>query len=458
MNGLASLLQALREDLAGLVAPRRLAPGSELAANPLPERAVIAWRWDIGLALTALAFAVYLGAGLWIARGDLYQHYNALFDLDCPRFVLLFADDVSHWDPGTYAPDYRMKHPFLLALRLPGLVLTGLGLEPATAVVLMLALAGALTVACAWAFVRVAQVGLVESVLLAIFFAGSCAQLFYASIIESYGFAALTLAFVHLAALMRSRGLWSQPRGRFLAALATFGVTSTNVAQAGLAEIAVWLQRVRPGRALVRTVSYSAVLALLLALGVLAVHRDTWPFLADPLQALKRVQWIGVLDEEEIPKGGPARELATFAGYAFVAPALVEVPFDGGQRTMLDYREPRFSGPGWAALALWVGLLATGAWALVREPGGRVRLALYLACLAFNMLLHIPFQYRGSLFIVASHAHFALFAIAVAAAAWSTRAGPVIRRTVRLALLALAFLVVVNDAQRLAELVDHFAR
>jgi hypothetical protein len=298
----ASLFQALREDLAGLVVPRRVAPGSELAVDPPPARAAIAWRWDIGLALTALAFAVYLGAGSWIARGDLYQHYNALFDLDCPRFVLLFADDVSHWDTGTYATDYRMKHPFLLALRLPGLVLTGLGLEPVTAVVLMLALAGALTVACAWAFLRAAEVGLVESVLLALFFAGSCAQLFYASIIESYGFAALTLAFVHLAALMRSRGLWCQPRGRFLAALATFGVTSTNVAQAGLAEIAVWLQRVSPGRAVVRTLSYSGVLALLLTVGVLTVHRDTWPFLAHPLQAFKRVQWIGVLDEEQIPK------------------------------------------------------------------------------------------------------------------------------------------------------------
>jgi hypothetical protein len=458
VNGLASLLLALREDLAGLVAPRRLAAGSELAADPPAARAAIAWRWDIGLLLTALAFAAYLGAGLWIARGDLYQHYNALFDLDSPRFVLLFADDVSRWDDGTHAPDYRMKHPFLLALRLPGLVLTGLGLEPVTAVVLMLALAGALTVTCAWAFLRAAEVGLVESVLLAVFFAGSCAQLFYASIIESYGFAALTLAFVHLAALMRSRGSWSQPRGRFLAALATFGVTSTNVAQAGLAEIAVWLRRVRPARSLVRTVSYSAVLALLLLVGVLAVHRDVWPYLADPLQAIKRVQWIGVLDEEEIPKGGPGRELATFAGYAFVAPALVEVPFDGGTRSMLDYREPRFSALGWAALALWGALLLGGACALTRESGGRVRLALYLACLAFNMLLHIPFQYRGSLFIVGSHAHFALFAIAAAVGAWSAHKKLATQRGVQLVLLTLVVLTLANNVQRLAELVDRFAR
>jgi hypothetical protein len=458
VNGLGSLLQALREDLAGIVAPRRLAPGSELAADPPAARAAIAWRWDIGLALSALAFAVYLGMGLWIARGELYQHYNALFDLDSPRFVLLFADDLSRWDEGTHAPDYRMKHPFLLALRLPGLVLTGLGLEPLTAVVLMLALAGALTVACAWAFLRAAETGLVESVLLAVFFAGSCAQLFYASIIESYGFAALTLAFVHLAALMRSRGLWSQPRGRFLAALATFGVTSTNVAQAGLAEIAVWLRRVRPARALARSVSYAVVLALLLVVGVLAIHRDVWPYVADPVQGIKHVQWIGVLDEEEIEKGGPARELATFAGYAFVAPALVEVPFDGGTRTMLDYREPRFTALGWAALAVWGSLLLAGAFALTRQAGGRVRLALYLACLAFNMLLHIPFQYRGSLFIVASHAHFALFAIAAAVGAWSARSQRATRRGVQLALLALAVLTVANNVQRLVEVVERFAR
>jgi hypothetical protein len=455
--GLGALLAALREDLAGLVAPRRAAPGSELAADPPAARPAIAWRWDVGLALCALAFAAYLGAGLWIARTELYQHYNTLFDLDCPRFVLLFADSTAHWDEGTHAVDYRIKHPFLLALRLPGLALTGLGLDPVTAVVLMLALAGALTVACAWAFLRASEVGLVESALLTVFFTGSCAQLFYAVIVESYGFAALTLAFVHLAALLRARGLWAQPRGRFLAALATFGVTSTNVAQAGLAEIAVWLQRVRPARALVRSASYAIVLLILLAIGVLAAHREAWPYVADPFTGLKQVQWIGVLDEEEIEKGGPARELATFAGYAFVAPELVEVPFDGGTRTMLDYREPRFSPQGWAALGLWVALLLGGALALFREPGGRVRLALYLSCLAFNMLLHIPFQYRGSLFIVASHAHFALFAIAASAAAWSSRGKPSTRAGVRIALAALALLVLANNAERLAELADRFA-
>jgi hypothetical protein len=452
---IGALLQALREDLVGLVAPRRAA--AELAPDPPAARPRIAWRWDIGLALTALAFAAYLAAGLWLTRGELYQHYNALFDLDSPRFVLLFADESSRWDDGTHALDYRIKHPFLLALRLPGLALTGLGLEPVTAVVLMLSLSGAATVACAWAFLRAADVGLTESTLLAVFFAGSCAQLFYATIVESYGFAALTLAGVHLAALMRARGLWSHARGRFLLALATFGVTSTNVAQAGLAEIAVWFQRVRAGRACVRVASYSIVLALLLGVGVIAAYPKVWPYLADPAQGLKQVQWIGVLDEEEIEKGGPARELATFAGYAFVAPELVEVPFDGGARTMLDHRAPRFSPQGWIALALWIALLAGGALALARERGGRARLALYLACLAFNMALHIPFQYRGSLFIVASHAHFALFAVAAGAAAWSTRQTPPTRRGVQIALAALALLTLANNAERLMQLADRFA-
>lgn len=455
---IGALLQALREDLAGSVAPQRVAQGSELAPDADAARPQIAWRWDIGLALSLLAFAGYLAAGLGLARGELYQHYNTLFDLDSPRFVFLFADETARWDAGTHAIDYRIKHPFLLALRLPGLALTGLGLEPVTAVVLMLALAGGVTVACAWAFLRATDVGLIESTLLALFFASSCAQLFYASIIESYGFAALTLAGVHLAALMRSRGLWGHARGRFLLALAAFGVTSTNVAQAVLAEFAVWLQRVRPGRACVRSASYALLLAVLLATGIVAAYPAALRYLARPAQAIKQVQWIGVLDEEEIEKGGPGRELATFAGYAFVAPALVEVPFDGGTRTMLDYRAPSFSPQGWAALALWLALLAGGALALAQERGGRVRLSLYLTCLAFNMALHIPFQYRGSLFIVASHAHFALFAVAAGAATWSsTRSAQATRTVVQLALAALVLLTLANNAERLAQLVERFA-
>ena len=457
MRLLRELVVALREDLAGLFAPRRLSAGSELLPDPLQQRPRVEWRWGLGLTLACLAFAVYLALGLWIASGTLYQHYNALFDLDSPRFVLLFADDASAWDEGTHNVEYRIKHPFLLALRLPGLALVALGLAPGTAVVLMLALAGALTVACAWAFLRLAGVGLVESVLLTLFFAGSCAQLYFASIVESYGLAALTLAFVHLATLMRWRGLWGHARGRFVSALVTFGVTSTNVAQAGLAEIAVWLRRVRPRRALVRVASYSVLLAVLLAVGVLLAHPAAWPYVADPVAGIKQVQWIGVLDEVEIEKGGPGRELVTFAGYGFVAPGLVEVPFDGGTRTMVDYRAPTFSGVGWGAVGLWTALLLGGLVALWREPGGRVRAGLYLACLAFNMALHIPFQYRGSLFIVVSHAHFPLFAIAVAAAAWSSGARPGTRRAVQLGLALLVLLTLVNNGQRLAEVVARFA-
>jgi len=376
---LRELVVALREDLAGLFAPRRLSAGSELCADPPERRPPIAWRWDVGLALVALSLVAYLALGLWIASGTLYQHYNALFDLDSPRFILLFAGDPAQWDEGTHNVEYRIKHPYLLALRLPGLALVGLGLEPVTAVVVMLALAGALTVACAWALLRLTEVGLVESILLTLFFAGSCAQLFYASIVESYGLAALTLAFVHLATVMRWRGLWSHARGRFVSALVTFGVTSTNVAQAGLAEIALWLGRVGTRRALVRVASYSVLLAVLLVIGVLVAHPAAWSYVTDPVAGAKQVQWIGVLDEEDIAKGGPMRELVTFAGYAFVAPELVEVPFDGGARTMLDYREPRFSVLGWGALGLWLVALLGGLAVLLRDRDGRLRAALYLA-------------------------------------------------------------------------------
>lgn len=457
MGFLQDVPRALRDDLRGLVKTTALSDETDfrvdLSVGHKPNKS----RWDVGLPLVALSFVLYLWIGWVIDQGTLNHLYNVAFDLDGPRFVLLFAGDSADWDEGTTATDYLVKHPFLLALRGPGLALRGLGLSAEMSVALMLALAGAGTVACAWYYLRLLSVGLLESALLTVFFAGSCAQLFYSTLIESYGFAALTLAYVHVAALMRSRQRWVHPRGRFLTALVTFGVTSTNVAMAGLAEIFVWVRRVGSARAVTRIVSYSILLAALLAVSVAAVYPSSIPAILNPVDGAKQVKWVGVLADTEIPKGGLDRELVTFAGYGFVAPELEEVLIEGGEKSMVDFRAPVFSPLGGIALGGWLVLLLCGALCHAQGREGRHRLALYVGCLVFNLVLHAIFQHRGSIFIVASHAHFPLFACAAGAAIVSSRAARGTRILVQVALGVLTLLTLIVNLGSLFGLIERFA-
>ena len=61
--------------------------------------------------------------------------------------------------------------------------------------------------------------------------------------------------------------------------------------------------------------------------------------------------------------------------------------------------------------------------------------------LAFNVIFHLDYQYRGSLYIYAAHTHLLVFALAAGLAPWLGPARPRLRLGYIGAVLALAVLV-----------------
>lgn len=402
-----------------------------------------------GAALTLAAWACYLALGLALAEGRLLRDWNLAFDFDPGRFVNLLGRPAEAWRGDDFTVNFAIKHPFVLAFRPPVRALVAAGLTPEQAGAVLSASLGAFSVAAVFAYLGAFGVTGPARALLAVFFAGSATQLFCSGIVEAYAMSLAGLVLLHLLTLRRLRGGQGPPGARWLLALYLFGVTATNVAQSGIAELVVQLRR-RPLRAaLLATAGFGLGVAALAAILVVTSYSlDPARLVADPASAARAVLWSAPHAPD---KGPPSDVLLAFFAYSFIAPFFTAVPIEGGAKTMLDFRAFDYGPLGLAALALWLTLLAGGIAASLRSPD-RPALATLWLCIAFNVALHCYFQYRQSVFIYAAHSHFLIFAAALPLARRIVESRGPAHAAGLCALAALAVLTLLNNGDRALQL------
>ncbi len=430
--------------IAGFLALVRRDLGEDLRAfvQPLPRaRSPRAHHWITGVALFAAALAVYFALALRLDAGAYFAVDNFAFDFDPARYIdMLFTGATASGG---------IRHLLLPLLRPVTRAMLHLGLPPNVAISLFFAVIGAATVPVVYALAACLSVPLLESVLFTVFFALSSTPLFVALVPESYGLSALGLALLYVVVLKRQAAPERWLRGRFVLALYLFGVTTTNIVQAGIAEMVIWLRRLPPLQALSRLSSYGVLLGVLLMLAIVA--SVNWPFfLHDPVQGLKAAYWAGAEHGEEKASFGTVLE--TFLAYSFVAPEFTSVPLPNGEATMLDFRDFRMTPTGLAALVLWLALLATGIVAALRDRENRTLFLSLAIAVIVNLLLHTKVQYRASVYIYAAHLHLPIFAIAL----FAGRYGGIRRWVVVAGLAALVVLAGYNNLARAIELVTSF--
>lgn len=353
-----------------------------------------------------LSFALYAVLGLRIAEGAYFDHLNLLFDFDSGAYADLMTRPLSEmFEPAFGA----IKHPLLTWLALVARPWLWLGVEPHAAVGLVAATAGALTVMLFWAAMRVASATLSEATLATGLFALGATQLFNGFLADSYTFASLTLAMVLLFGFRRIRMPGSVPIWFGISAVAAFGVTVTNVVQAaiidGIGRLSARWAALRAGDrigALTRIAVEQIRFGLVCGVAALALILVTWwgplvDALADPIEALKQVYWTQT--RGEITSAGTV--LLQFFGYAFAAPhfSLVDLP----EHVMRDFRHYAMPGVGAVALPLWVGFWVGLAALALRRASTRPYGLAVAACIAFNTLLHLDFQFRFSVFLYSGH-------------------------------------------------------
>lgn len=448
-------------DGGGLLAAARRALTAELAAlaslgRPRVPALARAHRPGLGLLCALLALGLYAGLGARVAEGRFLERYNQAFDYDPSRYVLLWTADPARWEEETHSAEYQVRHPYLRALSVVLRPLAEAGLGGELASTLFCALCGAGCVLCAWLLLRAHGAGVPESLVLTLFFATSTTQVLHSIAVESYAPTALGFALLYLWARLRVGDLDSRARGSLVLALASFGTTTTNIVQVGLTELCSRLGALRPRAALLRTAVFSAlagagVLAALYLGGFMRLEDGRF----DPVRIARTINYAGHFDDDG-GKVGVERIAPAFLAFAFVAPRFARVPMKG-EPDMLDFRA--FDYPGWLlpSVALWLGVAALGAALSVARRETRWFGVALVAGVLFDFLLFWRYQYRQSVFLGASHAHFAAFALAAEPARRLTLARPAVRRAVLAAALVAVALAAAGNLQRLWELVAAFA-
>jgi hypothetical protein len=349
--------------------------------------------------LALVAGAMYAGLALRLAQGQFHAYFNLAFDFDPTRYVHLLGSDV--YEPG------GVKHPLVLMLRPLGWPARALGASPGEAAALVTALVGAATVAVVFLFLRRIGAARPEATALAALFAVSASQMITAMVPEAYGPAGFGIALVWLVAAVRLEDPARGRIARYVAAVIGFGITTTNVMQSVLAEALVWVRHRGVLGAVRPMLRFGVVLGAVLAVLVVAVwHEALLAAAADPVEAAKQVYWQRTKGE----KVGLGEVVLRLAGYVVVAPDFTFVDIPGGI-AMWDFRAPLFAGLSGPAAVLWHGFWVAGAVAFLANRRTRWLGAGLAAALLANIVLHIDFQFRGSLFLYAGHVNFLVFAL-----------------------------------------------
>lgn len=415
-------------------------------------RAAALWRmadFRVACALFASAFALYAAFALRIAQGDFLDYFNLAFDVDPRRYARALTTSWANWPPDYGGP----KHPLLFLFRPFAEPFLWLGFDWKSAASLVAALFGAGAVALAFAFLRTVQIARLDAAMLATLYALTSAQLFNSFITESYVFSLFALALAWWAVAARLEAPRRFRRLRYVAPILTFGITTTNVVQAAIAEAALRFQQAPPRQAVMNLIRFGIICgAITLALLVLAFPAGMWWIATHPADALRVLLWSQTKGDAV----GLGPMFATYFGYAFVAPEFTTVALPGGA-PMLDFRRFAFAPAGWPALALWVALLGAGCWRAAQIRDARRFLVWGLAAaLAVNLALHMRYQFRGSIFLYAPHMSFVIFALGAFA---FDRMSPLLARrpfAMRAALAALIALAAANNLPRAWELASGF--
>ncbi|MSP02311.1 MAG: hypothetical protein EXR07_14855 [Acetobacteraceae bacterium] len=355
-----------------------------------------------------LSFGLYGALAFRLAQGVYLDYYNLAFDFDPIRTVDALA---------SAPPDFlNFKHPLVVLLRPLAWPLLMIGLSAKESAALILAGFGSAGVALCFVFLRQASIERPIAAALTLLYMVTGTQIFTSIIAETYGLAGFSIILTWVIAQARIADPSRFRHIRYIAGIMTLGATITNVVQTFIAEMLIAWRWEGFARAIRRCFIFGIILAVLFtALAVAVWYNSLMEELKDPILAVKHVWWL----QTKGPRTGAGEVLMTFFTFSFVSPVYSWLMLPEGIN-MRDFREYAFPVPGQIAAPLWLAFCAIGTVAGLCHRRYRVVASGLAVALVANLLFHLDFQFRGSLYLYASHMHFLIFALSAGLAPWLT--------------------------------------
>jgi hypothetical protein len=379
--------------------------------------------WDTSI-IGLLVFAFHLFNVPAVAAGEIFRKSNLAFDFDIDRFVQLWCTNPF---PVNQNEDYyAVRHPLAVAVRVACLPVSRLGVDAHIAACSIAAACAALSAILTYKIAIALNVQRWTACILTALWALSTTSLLLGVLPETYDLAFIALAYQFLLSIR-----WIQNRKPALAArigvaVASFGITITNVMLSGLAELVCRLTRQPPRKALIGTIGFGAGVGII-AVALSIASFTVWPIkgVDNPIGVIKQVYWSAASAETTTMRQSVGNVAWTFGATAFVAPQAAR--YSSGLPTnpyLWDLRGQNYTALGWLAVLGWLGLLVFGAAAAAKERELWSIWAVALLWIIGNIGLHAYWQFRDSVFLYAAHSHIAFFVLVLAGARWARNLRP----------------------------------
>ncbi len=376
--------------------------------------------WDtyvIGLGV----FLLHLWHVPAVAAGAIFKKSNLAFDFDINRFAALWGESPFpvHENEGYYAT----RHPLAILVRLIARPLVATGLDLHVVACAIAALCAALSAVLA--FHIALALGLKRGIawIMTALWVFSTASLVMGVLPETYGLALVAMNAQFLLTTRWLKGNELRMVTRIAVAVASFGITITNVVLSGLAELACRLTKQDIRKALTGTIAFSAIVAVTgVILAAITLH--VWPVdhTEGTSNAVKQVYWDATSADRTTQRQSPGAVAWTFGAIGFVAPPAARYPTGVPDNPYLwDFRGHDYSILGWGAVLGWLALLLLGLYAAARDTQLRPLWIVSILWVAGNIALHSYWQFRDTIFLYSPHPHPAFFVLALAGALWAQK-------------------------------------
>ena len=339
------------------------------------------------LAVLLAFFILYYSFGAMLARTPAFTEFDNLFGIDTPRVV----GDMTCLD----CDHYRTKvHPlYVLFVNPVGRLLSGVVQSNVVAALWMNSFFGALAVSLGFVFFRRYGKSLIESVVLTCLFGLSAGQFILSIIPDTASLATCSLLVTYVLFLVSLKKGRSSFPAWVLAGLFSLGITTTNFVQTLVCFAA--LNVAIPGERRVRRASLATLklLSLVIVLAAALSLLQKWIYPSSTIFFLpgaygEDMRYAGALVFRD-----PLKVLGQLMKHIFLVNVVAPSPavFHSPGRTLPAITFGTlwsFGGAGWTAVTAWGAMLVAGVAGTIREKRHATLFAGFLACLAFNVVLH----------------------------------------------------------------------
>lgn len=335
----------------------------------------------------------YLGC-IELLDAGFYERINLAFDLDQAHYFHSVGQDMSSTSP------LPIKHPFIYLYHYIVIVLNSIGFSEAVAVILISNFFHSSSLVVSFFIFRCMNRSVLESSFLTIGLAGTSTYISTGLVLDVYSLSILWISLIFLI-VCRAEYENHQFSVWLRAAISVMAIGTTTYLM-----ILVFLMEIllvkRVDKSFIDSLRNSdidkqffRVFSLGLLLFFIVYFQVIYDVIQDPVGILKRVFWTV---NRPGGKEGILQVFSVFSVFSIISPIISTIALPEGI-LMIDLRIMSFSVIGWVA----VGIMLVSISLKCQKNQYFVILLFCLSWLIINILFHMVYQYRGSLFLYCGH-------------------------------------------------------